>query len=81
MDAQTVKDQRTIYFCLLPARDDPNYRDAFGDFLHALRSQDIEVSPRFYANDAVGGGGGLSGEFGLIAIAVGPPSAQPSEHS
>jgi hypothetical protein len=72
MDAQAAEDQKTIYFCLLPARDDPKYRDALGDFLHALSSQNIEVSPRYYANDAVGGGCGLSGEFGLIASAVGP---------
>lgn len=60
---------------LLPASDEgprgePEYQKALADFAASLRSQGVEVSPRYYALDAAGGGGGLSGEFTVIAGAT-----------
>ena len=72
MATRTTKAEPELYLCLLAARDDREYQEALGNFLRAVRLQDVEVSARYYVNDAVGGGGGMSGEFGIIASAIGP---------
>ena len=72
MATRTTKAEPELYLCLLAARDDREYQEALGNFFRAVRLQDVEVSARYYVNDAVGGGGGLSGEFGIIASAIGP---------
>jgi hypothetical protein len=36
------------------------------DFYQELRAKGVEAGARSYVNDAVGGGGGLSGEFTVI---------------
>ena len=70
-----MHEMKSLKVQLLPApgegpRSTPEYQKALGGFAESLRSQGVEVSPRYYANDAIGGGGGLSGEFTVIAAAV-----------
>jgi len=51
-------------------RSNAEHQKALGDFAETMRSHGVEVIPRYYVHDAVGGGGGLSGEFTVITTAL-----------
>ena len=77
MKAEIAKPDPELYFVLVGAPDDqalssPEYQEELRTFDRSLRSQGVEVSTRCYAHDSIGGGGGLAGEFGVIASALGP---------
>jgi putative transcriptional regulator len=77
MKSETAEPDPELYFVLVRAPDDQalssrEYQEELWKFDRSLRSQGVEVSPRRYAYDSIGGGGGLSGEFGVIAPALGP---------
>lgn len=60
---------------LVPAPDDlpsssVEYQKELAGFSRALRAQGIETSLSCRAFDAVGGGGGLTGEFALIVTSA-----------
>jgi len=77
MKAEMVKPALELYFILVGAPDDQSlssreYQEDLRTVDRSLRSQGVEVSTRCYVHDSIGGGGGLSGEFGVIASALGP---------
>ena len=62
---------------LIPAPDDlapsnPEYQKELRNLYQALKSEGLEATARSFAHDAVGGGGGLTGEFALIVTALAP---------
>lgn len=79
MSSQFIEPKPEFRLVLVPAPDDPplfsaEYQRELADFGEMLRAQDIEVSSRYCTFDAVGAGGGLSGEFILrVLTIVGPP--------
>jgi hypothetical protein len=52
-----------------PALSSPEYQKELLEFFQAPNAEGIKVSARHWANDAVGGGGGLTGEF-IIAVSA-----------
>jgi hypothetical protein len=77
MKAEIAKPHPELYFVLVGAPDDQalssqEYQEELRTFDRSLRSQGVEVSTRCYVHDSIGGGGGLSGEFGVVASALGP---------
>jgi hypothetical protein len=77
MKPEIAKPAPELYFVLVRAPDDQalssrEYQEELRTFNRWLRSQGVEVSARCYAHDSIGGGGGLSGEFGVVASALGP---------
>jgi hypothetical protein len=55
-----------------PALSSPDYQKELLDFCQALKSKGVEASARHWAHDAVGGGGGLTGELTLMVTALAP---------
>jgi hypothetical protein len=63
-----------LYFVLAGAPDESalSHQKELREVNRSVRSQSAEVWARSYAFDAIGGGGGLSGEYGVLLSAVGP---------
>jgi uncharacterized membrane protein YhiD involved in acid resistance len=77
MQAEIIDPQRELRLALSSAPGDlplssPEYQKELRDFAESLRSQGVNVSARFWAHDAVGGGGGYTGEFTLIIATIAP---------
>ena len=52
--------------------DDPDFQKTLSEFLKSVRAQGIEISGRYFALDAVQGGGGLLNDFTVAAEAIKP---------
>jgi hypothetical protein len=79
MRTEFIEPKPGFRLILVRAPGDPplpslEYQKELSDFARSLRAQGIDVSARTFASDAVGGGGGLSGQFILDAAGkIGPP--------
>lgn len=76
MDNQIIEPNPELRFTLIASPDDPplfstEYQRILRDLSHALQSEGLELTCRFATHDAIGAGGGLSGEFALVATSVG----------
>jgi hypothetical protein len=74
MEAEIIEPEPTFRLRLIRASDDPplgsqEYQKEIAEFAKSLRAQGVKVSTRHFARNAVGGGGGLSGEF-ICAVAA-----------
>jgi len=77
MASQIIEPEPDLRLILVPAADDAplssrEYQQALSDFVAALRALNVEVVSRAYAFDALEGGGGLSGQFTVIAATLAP---------
>jgi hypothetical protein len=72
-----LESKPTLHLRLIRAPDDlplvnREYQKELADFAKSLRAAGIESSSGAFAFDTVDGGGGLSGEFILMATAIAP---------
>lgn len=66
-----------LVLILKPAPDEPplrsaEFQKALSEFARSLRAKDVQVASRSFAFDAVHGGGGLTGTFGLAFFTLPP---------
>jgi len=77
VESRKSPDDLEIYFVLVPARADerlssPEFQGDLSNFAKAARADGVNLSARHFVHDAVCGGGGLSGEFGVVVSTLGP---------
>ena len=76
MESKSAVREPKIYIVLVGAPDEALTSQAFqkelSEFYRALQFGGLEASSRHFAFDAIHGGGGLSGEFGILVSTLGP---------